>query len=1034
VDPYIEDYVGSVGTVISKSFVQCSTEDRQFLAYGNLKFYRPKDKAVDKDIAFWIETSYGAKRRDYAIQTKDMAIRRLQDSRSSEHDFEYISALSTTIFDLPIDAVPSHDDFESRARIIADYILPKDQFRAFVIGETALERDITGENSTRRIVRVVVDIFNPVAWYEDLKSDNRLTRVFGGLGFVGFAGGIFGPAIAGAKGSIAVARAGATLRISMPQVGKLLGKSAVSMIASLNPADGVGTIVQGVWKLGSKAVVGLTGAARSLALRGAEAFKSLRGIRPDDTVALLRNMETDPGRVSAKQIVDGMPNVSVGQNAMGNIYLLDAPSGRLYGPRLAKISHDGRLSSQVHDTIAVQQVQGRYVIADQNPWPAKSWLIDKHTHSMTLTSEGLVVANYRLDDGSLLFREVDKANGARPTRTLEIVPCRSKRQIELVPCATDLRSFQTKNFTTEINFDRKDYMPWFGQARFTSAPGSFVFVCEGKIYTGKNRVLEPVAANEIESLGSDISPVYRDQISATIMGGSPDFKQIRITEGIDARIPDTREISAFLAEHGDTGKPWIVTEADTGKFYFGEVPADGPVTMKRVDIEDDVLDGSRPPETDEEELAVAMRGALSANSHYRMFPNTVVLENSFDKLEKLLLENSIPDYLLGRGSRFKYDTTDAQAIMYAARPRVAFNTYIDERLAWPASLPVDPHVLEANSKFFADALNKLLKKNATFSPTDFITARGARSAVQRLRAANDGKDSAVAWVRLANGKTEVHYAGFDLLDTAQSDGQRWLSAERLAGEPYVDDRGLSLPPLAGGSRIAAMAGPPSVESRIINIILHDHPAPGTLVQAKVWVAGTRDPASPFFYQAFDNPGVQLRVHDPASNLLMADIEQMRRITPQSWKATDKSTLPAGVESAIDDDLAFAGGVPYVYTWKDGRKSYVAWVPEENSLVLREGDGSNWGVPERYDYQEIDTWRTPEGTEPTVNPFEVDFGRKDLDPVRLERAKQGIRDGVLLPPVAIRSIGEGKFTIQDGNHRLRAARDLGLQKIPYRLVD
>ncbi|HEF4760045.1 TPA: ParB N-terminal domain-containing protein [Pseudomonas putida] len=1032
-DPYVNDYVGCVATVISESFVQFSTQDRKFLAWGNLKFYRAKKEAVVDGFVFRIEATYGVQKRNYAIRAKDMTIQSIPSDQLSKLDFEYVSMLSTAIFGLSSDAIPSHEDFGARARIVADYLLPKDELRASLIGQTALERDLMRENRARQIVRAVVDTFNPVSWYEDLKSDNRLTRIFGGLGFVGFAGGIFTPAVASVRGGVTIVRAGASFRIAMPQVGRLVGKSTVSMVTSLNPADGVGTLFQGAWKLGSKAFVKLTGTTHALVEQGAAAFKRFRGLRPDDTLTLTRHMETHPAPISAKQIVDGMPDVSVGRNAMGSSYTMDTVSGRLLGPPLAKISRNGRLSSQVHDTMPAREIQGRYVIADNNAWPEKSWLFDKDTHSMVLMSDSLVVASYRFDVGALILRKVDSAGGSSLKKPLKITSCRGKRAIDVVPCGTALGNFQTAGFTTDINFDAKDYMPWFGQERFTPAQGSSAFVRDGKIYTGKNGVMKPVVANEIESLGSNISPIYRERINATIMGGSPDFKQIRITGGVDARVPDTREISAFVAEHHDTGKVWIVTEADTRQFYFGEVPADGALTMKRVDIEDDVLNGTRAPDSEEEELAVAMRGSLNANAHYRMYPTPVVLEKSIENLERLLLENHVPDYLLGKGSRFKYATTDAQAIMHAPRPRLVFNAHINERLGWPSSLPVDSSVLTANSKFYADALNELLKKPGTFTPTDFITGQGAGEAAKRLKDANNGKDSAVAWVRLVSGKFEVHYAGFDVLNTPKTNQQAWMSADRFAGEPYVDAMGMSLPPLAQGHGTAPVAGGASAENRIFNAIFRDHPAPGTVVEIKLWVAGTRDPAAPFFYQSFINPGVHLRVHDPASGLPMADVAQMRQITPASWQTMEKSTLPAGVQSAIDDDLAFAGGIPYVYTWKDGRKSYVAWEPEEKTLYLREGEGSSWYIPERYNYQELRTWQTPSGKEPTLNTADVASGRNVLVPERLESAKQAIRDGVLLPPVSVTPAGEGKYVIVDGNHRLQAARDLGLQKLPYLLA-
>ncbi len=743
--------------------------------------------------------------------------------------------------------------------------------------------------------------------------------------------------------------------------------------------------------------------------------------------------------------VDGVPNAIVGREASGRPRLLDPANGQLYGPPLVRIRPDGSLSSHVPDTISVVEAGGRRVFADAMTWPGKTWLVDSTSGYVTLESEGVVVAGYRserLEDGSLVLRK-DATLAERRSKIWEDVSCRAMRALDrLVQCGTAAQRFQTPGFTDDIEAPGvKTYMKWFGQERITPAVDMGAFVRDGKILVVKDGEAVPVAANDLPALGTDIAPRYRDQISASIMGGSDDFKQILIKDGIDARIPDTREISALLAEHVDTGKSWIVTEADPGQFYMGQLPAEGPVSMSRVDIEQDVLDGLRAPENEQEELAVAMRGSLTANARYRMYPEPVVLERSLEKLESLLAKDRVPDYLLGKGSLFKFATTDMEAIAFAARPRVAFNAHVDARLGWPASLPVDAAVLQANSKFYAEALNKLLKKDAAFSPTDFISRESAGKAVQKLRNLNGGRGSAVAWVRLADGTTEVHYAGFDALETPvvkaasgtpEAKRPRWLSGDRFKEEPYVGAQGLSLPPLAGGSHSTAVASEVSAESKIFSAICRDHPTPGNVVEVKLWVTGNRDPAASFYYQMLTNPGVQLRIHDPASNLLMADVSQMSRITPEAWKAMDKSVLPAGVESAFEDDLAYAGGIPYVYTWKDGHKSYIAWEPDEKTLFSREGEGSSWYIPERYDYKTTQAWQTPTGTEPTLNIGDVASGRDVLVPERLESAKQAIRDGILLPPVVVTSTGNGKYVIVDGNHRLQAARDLGLHQLPYTL--
>jgi hypothetical protein len=748
------------------------------------------------------------------------------------------------------------------------------------------------------------------------------------------------------------------------------------------------------------------------------------------------------GSAGQRLIVDNVPDVAIGRDAAGKIYVLDTASGQLSGPPLTKVTRDGRFSSHVPGTIPVLETRGRRVFEDKTSLPRRSWLVDESTRSVILESDGMVVASYRsnvLDDGSSVLRKVDDATGVRSPKSLEAVLCRARRGAGLVPCGTAAGQLQTPGFTTDISAPGvKWYMKWFGQERITPAPGSSAFVRDGTVYAVKGGVVTPVSINDIPALGSDISPRYRDQISATIEGGSDDFKQIVIAGGLDERIPDVRSVSAVVVEHVDTGKPWMVTEADTGVFYVGEIGAGDAISMKKVDVEQDVLDGLSPPFNDADELAIIMRGSLNANAQYRMYPTPVVLEKSLNSLESLLKSAHFDgDYVLGKGRNFKLATTDAQAVMFAPGPRVAFNAQIDARLCWPASLPVETSVLESNGKFYSSTLNRLLKDQAAFSAVDFTTAASAKNAIQRLQAANGVEDTAVARVMLSDGTTEIHYAGFkdvgqpagDSVDQAAK-GPRWLAAERYAGDPHVSGEGLSLPPLSGAAGEGAGAARGSVESQVINAIYRDHRVPGSVVDVKLWVTGNRDAAAPFYYQALTNPGVELRVYDPATNVLMADIPQMRRVTQEAWGKMDQSSVPGGVKSAFDNDFSYAEGIPYIYTWKDGRKSYIAWVQDEKTLFLREGDGATWSIPERYDYKEIHTWRTPTGLESSLNTVDIDLGRIELIPERLERAQQGIKDGVLLDPIKVRAAEGGRYVIVDGNHRLQAARNLGLEKVPY----
>jgi hypothetical protein len=1044
--PYVDDYIDGVATIISESFVKYPVEDRRFLAYGQLKFYRPKGKAVDDGIAIRIEAGYGGETKDYVVRMKDMDIRRMPANGISTYEFEYISAMSTAHSGSASDGIPSHYDFEGRSAVISGYILPRDELRASLAGRTFLEQEIEGERKARQIVRAVVDVFNPVSWYGDLKSDNTMTRVFGGLGFVGFAGGLFAPVVAVGRGVVPMVRGAATFRIAAPQMGTLVGKASLAMIASLNPVGGVAPLLRGAWKVGSKAVVRLSGTAGELASQGATMFKRLPGMQRAERVVIPSRTRLGIDSPSQSRIVDDVSDVAIGQDPAGRDYVLDSASGRLVGPPLTKVTRDGKLSSRVPGTIPVLDTRGRRVFEDKTALPRRSWLVDESRRSVILESDGMVVASYRngiRDDGSSVLLKVDDATGIRSPKSMEVALCRSRRGVGLIPCGTAAGQVQTPGFMADITAPGiQGYMKWFGQERMTPASGSSAFVHDGVVHTVKDGVIKPASITDIPALGADTLPRYREQISATIEGGSDDFKQIFIAGGLDERISDARSVSAVVVEHIETKKFWMVTEADTGKFYIGEVGAGGPISMKKVDVEQDVLDGLVQPFSDADELAIIMRGSLNANAQYRLFPEPVVLEKSLGNLESLLKSAHFDDdYLLGKGRSFKLATTDAQAVMFAPRPRVAFNAQIDVRLGWPASLPVETSVLEVNGKFYSSTLNRLFKDRAVFSVADFTTADSAKNAIRRLQIANGMEDTAVARVILSDGTTEIHYAGFKDVGQPVADsvglaadqaakGPRWLAAARYSADPYVSSNGLSLPPLSSGANGGVEAAQRSVESQIINAIYRDHPNPGAVVDIKLWVTGNRDPAAPFYYQALTNPGVPLRVYDPATNLLMADIPQMRQVTQDVWGKMDQSSVPAGVKTAFDGDFAYAEGIPYIYTWKDGRKSYIAWVQDEKTLFLREGGGSTWSIPERYDYKEIHTWQTPTGKESSLKTADIDPGRSVLIPERLHRAKQGIKDGVLLDPIKVRTAEGGRFAVVDGNHRLQAARDLGLDRVPY----
>lgn len=58
----------------------------------------------------------------------------------------------------------------------------------------------------------------------------------------------------------------------------------------------------------------------------------------------------------------------------------------------------------------------------------------------------------------------------------------------------------------------------------------------------------------------------------------------------------------------------------------------------------------------------------------------------------------------------------------------------------------------------------------------------------------------------------------------------------------------------------------------------------------------------------------------------------------------------------------------------------------------------------------------------------------FDPARFELLKQAIRDKGFLQPVLTRPLEGNNYEIIDGHHRVRAAKELGLEKVPMVVVD
>lgn len=91
-------------------------------------------------------------------------------------------------------------------------------------------------------------------------------------------------------------------------------------------------------------------------------------------------------------------------------------------------------------------------------------------------------------------------------------------------------------------------------------------------------------------------------------------------------------------------------------------------------------------------------------------------------------------------------------------------------------------------------------------------------------------------------------------------------------------------------------------------------------------------------------------------------------------------------------------------------------------------GKTWHEPGKYDYSKIKTWIPDTINYIEKSLLEIKPQREDIKYDRLESVKDALKSGVCLPPIKLSYDG----SIIDGNHRYKAALELGLNKIPCKV--
>ncbi|WP_268798848.1 ParB N-terminal domain-containing protein [Pseudomonas huanghezhanensis] len=126
---------------------------------------------------------------------------------------------------------------------------------------------------------------------------------------------------------------------------------------------------------------------------------------------------------------------------------------------------------------------------------------------------------------------------------------------------------------------------------------------------------------------------------------------------------------------------------------------------------------------------------------------------------------------------------------------------------------------------------------------------------------------------------------------------------------------------------------------------------------------------------------------------------------------------------------------YTYKQDDGTESLMVQDIGQQTYADLFTNGTV-NVGKTYDYKVLNSWGTLKDEAAGVQRVSIDritSGRTNLVPARVQSAKQAIEEGVPLLPVDVRRTGAG-YVVVNGNHRVEAAKQLGLRDIPINVVD
>jgi len=625
---------------------------------------------------------------------------------------------------------------------IATQLLFVDQkaLRDAAYGQTKFDRDEASQQRIDEFLKMFVPFWKPI---EDIASDDTKRKVDGAFGLSIDSLSVALPIGKFAAGSVALLRNASQLTVRARLTGFSLLTQEVTILAlqSLNPADGVGSLLKALGSRGGKLVRSGIFRIKTMAGRAGH-YEFAQSLPQIGDPGCWKPLSTGDRLASVKGVED-VPVRNTGSAASPAFHPVDPVSGKPFGPRLP--AHDLSMGPSRYQPVGIADNEELYVIAETVR--VRTTLdVDGKT---TVFIDNVPYRNHE----NALWR-VDSLDASKH---LKSVPCRLRRAPGEICKTSYVITDQPAERPIPGTFNdvEDSWATWFGDGKFTpSQPTSTqprqLLAFEGKIYEIRDSRLLAYKGKPSWIGLAQKWPVPKDRITAHLEFQSGIYGGLNVT-GSAENIDDVHDVGALVVYSKDESHRYVFAKLHMDDYYMVKLSASesvqGTLHMNRVPNQRLVED------TVEKELRRIYTGSLNANNMVRIHGQDKI-HQVLDKLDEYAVIIGAPANPANELKWVKVTAYSASSLLFDGPTRAMAVTLSDGANLWAKSTMTSLELQQS----VANKFDTFFLRAASEAPISTKIDK-AMEDLQKLLPSNQRKklrNIAFAEVKTAAGNNEIY--------------------------------------------------------------------------------------------------------------------------------------------------------------------------------------------------------------------------------------------------------------------------------------